>query len=121
LLEYPVIDDELLLNTETETQTETWENWARNDFISLLDKKLENELEKYDCVDLEEYFEKYCEKNDIDIDFDEFILSLFEKIQGNYNEYWIIETGGSAWIDLEKIVNNITWNDIINHLERRLK
>jgi len=118
LLEYPVIDDELLLNTETEAQTEAWENWARDDFISLLDKKFEYDLEEYDCIDLEEYFEKYCERNDIDIEFDTFVLALFEQARQDINEYWIIETGGDAWIDLEKIVNNITWNDIINHLEK---
>jgi len=118
LLEYPVISDILLTDIETEAEIEAWENWARDDFISLLDKKFEYDLDEYDCIDLEEYFEKHCEKNDIDIDFNEFILSLFEKMQGNYNEYWIIETGGSAWIDLEKIVNNITWQDIISHLEK---
>jgi len=120
LLEYPVIDDELLSETELEAEIEAWNNWARDDFIDLLDKKFESELEEHNCIDLEEYFEKYCKKNDIDIDFDDFVLALFKQARQNINvnEYWIIEEGGSAWIDIENIANNIAWNDIQAMMEK---
>lgn len=114
LTEYPVISDDLMFEYENKAEQEAWDTWTRDDFIDLTEKKFEYDLEEYNCIDLEEYFEKH---DDSDRTFDDFVLEIFTNAKEQANEYWIIELGISAWIDLEKIVEQITWNDIEKNIK----
>jgi len=86
--DYPVIDDEDLSNLEMELQDESWEGYVKSDF--------ENEIEDGLGID---------DVEEIGLN-DEKIYNLFNYLCEAANEYWIIEEGCNAYIDLKSIMEN---------------
>lgn len=93
LEQYPCIDDEHHSRMEMEAQDDAWDNWARRDFISLLEKKFDVELsdDKEDNAEWGEVFENACNAA---------------------NVYWANEQGDSMWIDLKRVVEKVNLEDI---------
>ena len=83
LLEYPLLDEEICSEVAMELENEAWEGWARNDY----QKELEN---------------LYGE-NFMDGVTDDELFYYFRQACDNANEYWIIETGGNAWIKVKRV------------------
>jgi hypothetical protein len=87
LADYPVIDEELLSELEMEAKDEALESWARDDFKTALEAEL----------DIDE------------LDIDEATLdAIFWEAKENANEYFVIETGGEAYIDVDRVVSGLT-------------
>jgi hypothetical protein len=82
LASYPCADDDLLSEIEREAEREAWEDWGRSDFRRLLG-------------------DSWDERDDADVD------SAFEAAREAANEYWQIETGGGAWIDLKRVAAKV--------------
>jgi hypothetical protein len=97
LEDYPAIDDEDMSEIETEEEMRAWDSWARHDFIRLLTSKF---------PDLEEQIEALEDRDD------NTLTCFFEEMREKANEDWENETGNSAWIHLEKIVEAVTEADI---------
>lgn len=104
LSDYPAISDESVSQIETELQDDTWKNCYESDFISELHKL---------------YSEKYFFSIQ-DADFSsENLRKLFDETAESINEYWQIESGGIAYIDVKKVAqaidiekaNNIFYHD----------
>jgi hypothetical protein len=85
LSNYPVIDDESVSETENEIEKESWNNWIRGDLsTNLLSNIILTKIDKYHVED-NDLFECYCQAKEIK------------------NEYFIVESGGIGWIDIEEI------------------
>jgi hypothetical protein len=80
--DYPCIDDQLLFEIERDAETEAWADWGRSDFRRLLGEAWEDSE-------------------------DEELDEAFETAREAANEYWQIETGGAAWIDLERVAAKV--------------
>lgn len=91
LSDYPAINDETISIIEIELQDETWKNCYESDFINELDK-IFSEKYNFSFQDAEYSSEKLRE--------------LFEETAKSINECWIIESGGNAYIDIERIAQN---------------
>lgn len=93
LSDYPLIDDQTLSDLESENTDEAWNDWAKEDFLKALCKKF-----RIDYVDIEEY---------------EFmnIYDLFNDSMNKANEYWINESGYDMWIDVEKVVDVVSFEE----------
>lgn len=87
---YPCLDDEALSEIEMEAENEAWESWARHDFTRGLVKLFPDHEEAIDNAS------------------DETIREIFETARETANEYWEIETGGGAWIRIEKIAAKVS-------------
>lgn len=85
LMDYPAINDETVSEIEMELQNDAWENCYESDFISALADKFPGHY-----------------LNDLDYSSEK-LREVFEQVRENISEYWIIESGGNAYIDLEKI------------------
>jgi len=104
LSDYPAINDESVSLIEMEMQDEAWENCYESDFISELHKLYSG---KY-----------FFDFNNADFSSGN-LRELFEKTVETINEYWIIESGGSAHINFRTIAlafpiekaNNVFFHD----------
>jgi hypothetical protein len=83
--DYPCLDDETLSEVESEAEDTAWEFWAESDFKRELVKVFPEREDHIDTLDSEA------------------IRAIFEDAAEAANEYWINETGNSAWIDLERV------------------
>ena len=95
LEEYPVLDEELHSQKEMDEQEEAWWGWVMDDFESTLEGNFECDL------DMSE----------------EKLREIFDKAADRAREYWIMETGG-AYIDVSRVADGVTWDDIKNYCER---
>jgi hypothetical protein len=99
---YPVYDDQVLSEVETEAEEEAWENWARSDFKRELEKRFGSEAEDNGHEEL------------FDLDTPEPAMrALFSCGMERSNTYWENEQGNSAWVDLERVVSALTWIDVL--------
>lgn len=94
---YPVLDENDMSEMEMELQNEAWNSWAEGDFVKLLKKKFDPESE-------EDY--EWPSEN---------VYDLFSSASEEANEYWEIESGGGAYINLERIVAQITLKQMKEH------
>jgi len=92
---YPILDENVLEDVEIESHEEAWDNWARDDFLRLLDNKFG---EKIDVYALEED--------------DDNLWELFHNAVEKSNAEWIIYTGNSATIDIERVASVIGIEDL---------
>lgn len=88
---YPLADDGHHSNLEMEAQDEAWENWARDEFRSALEKKLD-----------------VCSI----LDTGDQLFELFREACDRSNTYWVNESGDSMYIDVERIVASVTDADL---------
>lgn len=107
--DYPCLDEEALSECEREAETEALDNWALDDFKSAVEKMLINadDLTEEAAESLVELF------NEVNSDY---LTRFFYKAAEKANEYWIIETGGGAWIDVKKVANSLTTEDVEDFL-----
>lgn len=89
---YPLINEEAHSLLEFEAQQEAWDDWAGRDFV----REITKEYQLYDLTVLDE----------------DAFLRFFEEMRERANEYWEIETGGSAHIRLERIAKKMTDRDL---------
>jgi len=83
--DYPILDEGLYSELELEAQNESWELWARADFVRELERQLDVELSGSDSV----------------------ILDLFLSLSDRSNTYW---EGDS--IDVERVASAATLDDV---------
>lgn len=83
--DYPLISEDDLSSLEIDLECEAWENWARSDFISELEKAFNADIEMEDDTAWE----------------------LFRTAADKSNTYWEAETGGQMYVDIERIVKAI--------------
>jgi hypothetical protein len=95
---YPVIDEDDMSEVEQEAQNEAWKSWLASDFAKALRQKFDNKKNGLNLEDIE------SESNEM--------RSLFYEAAEHANEYFINETGNSAWIDIEKIIKEVTEEDL---------
>ena len=95
-LDYPVLDEDDLAETEMAAQNDALESWARSDFRH----ELTNALDEYEEWDLSE-----IPATDLD--------SLLSNAADKANEYWINETGNSAYIDVKKVAAAVTIEELV--------
>lgn len=95
-IEYPVLDDDDLYVVEQEAQQEALESWARSEFRSALSVA----LDEYEEWDLDE-----IPASDLD--------RLFQEAAETANEYWINETGNTAYIDTKKVAAAVTIEELV--------
>jgi len=89
LEDYPLMDENDLSELEMELQDESWEGCYEHDF--------KNEIE--DGLGIDDVAE-------IGLDNSDKVYELFNYLAEKNNEYWIIEEGCNAYIDLERVMEN---------------
>lgn len=94
---YPLINDEVLSNLESEKADEAWESWVAGDFRRALERK-------FDRVDFEW-------PSDSDL------RTFFEQKAQEANEYWFNEGyGPDMYIRLDKIVEGIALDNLADYM-----
>jgi hypothetical protein len=93
LSDYPILDDEDYSERELDSRIESWENWARSDFIHGIEGKLDLELSDNQDDNIKEFFDNFTDR---------------------INEYWIIEGSGS-YIDMDRIIEKVQKEDLVKH------
>ncbi len=93
---YPVLDEDDCGALELELQSEAWENWAERDFQRALESRLSSL-----CGD--ETAEEITESLD-----SEALLSLFESLREDANEYWQSQSSPDQWIDVERVTEKVS-------------
>lgn len=101
LEKYPLLDDDELFNQESKYIEEAWNNWAEYDFKRGIEGKFN--------IDLDDY-----EFKDIDVSFQ----SIFDEMAERVNEYWINESGYDMWINVDKIVDEMTTEDFNQYFKK---
>jgi hypothetical protein len=91
---YPILDENICEEIELEARDEAWDSWLKWDF----EKALEEEF----GVDL----------YDLGLDDDDKLYELFHKAFERANAEWIIQTGNSVTVDLDRIISVITADDL---------
>jgi hypothetical protein len=84
--EYPILDESLYSELEMEAQEESWELWARADFVRAVERCLDVELDDSDSSA---------------------VLTAFEAIRERANVYWEGDE-----IDVERIAQAATTHDV---------
>lgn len=97
LNEYPVLNEQALFELEMELEGEAWDAFYRDEFISEIDARgwlTEDQLEIMSGLDSFQVFE------------------LCRRLMERANVYFMHETATSPYLDIEKIVDAITSDDI---------
>jgi hypothetical protein len=91
---YPCYSEDDLSIVELEAESEAWESWAKNDY--------RRALEKLETIpdDSEETISE------------DVLFETLRLVMDRINEYWQNETGNSAYVDVERIAQNTTTEDI---------
>lgn len=92
LNDYPLIDEEEHSEMEQEAQTEAWDSWAKREWKKGLEELLGN-------IDLDEADEDK-------------LFETFQKASEKANEYWRNESGGDMYIDIGRIIKELTLADV---------
>lgn len=61
--DYPILDESLYSEMESEAQAESWEVWARSDYVRAVEKALDVDLDS--SADLAEIFGKVCDRANV--------------------------------------------------------
>jgi hypothetical protein len=93
LQDYPLINEETHSEVEMEAEDASWECYARDDFRKLA-------ATKFPALDIEE------------ISADE-LYRIFRELSDRSNTYWQNETGNSAYIDLDRVIECAKTNDFL--------
>lgn len=93
LEDYPVIDEQALSEVEMERESEAWASWVRSDFLAELETL--HEVEDIDDT---------ARASDV--------LSVFLAAQDRANVYWVHETGDSCYIDVERVADAVTAEEV---------
>jgi hypothetical protein len=112
LSDYPVLDESLMSEMEMEAGNEAWENYVRSDFRKEIEKEHGPQWElngesgfPVEMVStLEDALDGLTEKE---------LVRLFSDLCEISGRYFEIETGGNAYIDLEKLVENLPYKMLI--------
>ncbi len=95
LADYPVIDDEALMELEAENSDKEWESWVRDDFVRALEADNDDKIdfEWPDDPEFRVFFESCAEKVDV---------------------YWFNEGSGSGmYVDLDAVVKEMVFDDYV--------
>lgn len=105
LFDYPALDDMDVAVDEKEQIDDAWKNWAGGEFVSALQRVLQDT--------------EYEEKAD-DLDYNDFeVISLFDEAAKEAGEQWREESDGSMYIDVDKVTDHIDEDELhrlINYL-----
>ena len=122
LEDYPLISEEAHSELELEAQEEAWESWAESDFVRALESRFGEyfaELVYVPCTEpagQERLFETGERPKPASLE--EAVRALFETARETANEYWIDETGGSAWIAIDRVCDAIDADMLAAHCLR---
>jgi hypothetical protein len=87
--DYPILDEGRYSAVLVEEQEESWENWARHDFVRAIEKEFDAELTA-NAETLRALFDELCERS---------------------NTYWE-DHGSGVYIDISRILKAAEWDDI---------
>ena len=114
LEDYPVADESLWSELETESQNEAWNAWAKDEFRTALSKALVSEFEASTASNQRdgETDEACATRVDAAIAWledgaeiaDSSLSELFWKMAELANVYWANEQGSDSYIDIEDVV-----------------
>lgn len=101
LKDYPVINDEAIYQVEREWEQEAWESYLAKDFLSAIDRDLDIDLDHdytfdYESRALSDLFYALCERS------------------GYYPE---IEAHESVYIPLDRLIDRLTYSDLLPLME----
>ena len=124
LEDYPLVSEETHSELELEAQGEAWESWAESDFSRAVESMFGADLDFPELVfvpdsepkaqgRLFETGERPKPEN-----LEDAVRELFETARETANEYWIDETGGNAWIDLDRVCVAVTADMLEAHCLR---
>lgn len=99
LNDYPLYDEEMHSEVEHEAENEAWDDWAKRDY--------RRELEKNGTLPED----SDLETTDGHITDDQ-LFRVFSQVADAISEYWENETGNSAHIDVKRIVDATTEEDV---------
>jgi hypothetical protein len=94
LEDYPSADDDLLSKLERKAEEKAWNGWAKSEFIRGIEKKFDTNVD--------------------DRPDDQTLSEVFYACGERIGEYWVNEQGDSMYIDIEKIVKEVTEEDVLN-------
>lgn len=89
LADYPVADENLLEEVEYQATVDAWESMYRRDFVDAIESTFAVEL-------------------DSDSDDDEVLSELLSELMELSNTYWEHETGGGAYLDVNRVLSACT-------------
>ena len=119
LEDYPLISDEAHSELELEAQEEAWESWTESDFVRELESRFGEDFAELVYVPCNEPAgqERLFETGERPKpeNLDEAVRQLFETAREDANEYWIDETGGNAWIAIERVCDAIDADMLAAH------
>ncbi len=112
LHDYPVLDEDLLSQMEMEAENEAWKDWIYSNLSNEIESAHRGQWEiNFETgsipeitSDLETALDAVSEKD---------FLTLFRDLCESSGRYPEIETGGNAWIDLEKLVENLSYKTLL--------
>lgn len=97
---YPCLDDQDVSLMEMEMENESWDNWIKDDLIK--------ELKKLDPNNENIYNEDITDENKL--------MEYYNELKKRANEYFIVESGGNGYIDVEKLANYANCDELANFL-----
>lgn len=113
LSEYPVLDDSLLSEMENNRAKDAWDEWIYSDFQKAIEKEHNTQWEinfelgegpETRYPDLESALDEISGKD---------FFRLFRDLCEENNEEIIFEQGGVAWIDVEKLVESLSYKTLL--------
>ncbi len=110
LHEYPCLDDELLSQMEMEAENAAWKDWIESDFKKAI---LREHGPQWDAQLTGESDWEHDLETGLDVLSEKETLRLFRDLCDENGQYPEIETGGLVWIDLEKLVESLSYQTLI--------
>jgi hypothetical protein len=111
---YPLLDEEGASRIESERQDEAWKDWARSEFINELEKKFDDEIEASEDPDgMRERLDLWGTPPPGPAAADP-VWDFFVEKCDEANEYWEEDSTGDQYIRINRIVEEVEWEDFYN-------
>lgn len=94
LSDYPVINDQRISEIEMQWQDEAWERDIASDFMIAINAAFDIDLDTRGIYQ------------------DNRVIDLFHECMERGNEYWIMDQHGSAYMDVDKLVQYVGYSDL---------
>jgi hypothetical protein len=91
LQDYPLADESLHSKMELEAQEEAWDNWAKDDFVTAIQRIFNIDFE--------------------DTPDSQLLFDIFHETADNAGQYWVNESAGDMWIDVKRVARALPQKD----------
>lgn len=106
---YPLLSEDDHSHLELEDIDKAWEDWASRDFSRALENRLSELLSEDKAETIVESFSS-----------DSDLFSLFESLREEANIYWEEETGYGQWINVERVLERASDENLLSLLSESL-